>query len=230
MNVVRKIEVFGDSILKGIQLNPFSKKYQVDNHIGIDALSSRFSLQIENRSKFGCTLGKGYELLRKFLDSGFRCDAVVMDFGGNDCDFDWKAVSEDPTAEHSPHTPLALFVELYQKAIELVRRHGIVPILTTLPPLVPQRFFDWFCGKYNRENILSWLGDINAIYRYQENYSRTVGKIAQAAAVPLVDLRGVFLRHRRIEGFFCEDGTHPNTEGQKLITGAFLEFAETMLV
>jgi lysophospholipase L1-like esterase len=56
-----------------------------------------------------------------------------------------------------------------------------------------------------------------------------VERIALAASVPLADLRGAFLQHRRIDGYLCEDGIHPNTKGQAVITSAFAEFAEKLL-
>ena len=230
MNVLRKIGVFGDSILKGIQLNPENKRYRVDNHIDTDMLSRKYSLEIKNCSKFGCTAKKGGAVLEKHLENGLICDAVIMDFGGNDCDFDWKAISEHPDTAHEPNVPLAVFVDTYREIIRKLKQKNILPILTTLPPLDPQRFFNWFFKGLNKENILKWLGSVNAIYRYQENYSRTVEKIARDEAVPLVDLRGAFLRHHRIEHFICDDGTHPNTAGQALITAAFSEFAQTMVL
>ena len=59
MNITRKIEVFGDSILKGIQVNAFNKRYHVDNNIDVDMLSKKFSLDIVNRSRLGHTVTKG---------------------------------------------------------------------------------------------------------------------------------------------------------------------------
>lgn len=227
--VIKNIEIFGDSILKGIQLNPKNMRYCVDNNIDIKTISQKHSLVIRNHSQFGCTIQKGYAALLKWLDKGYPCDMIVMDFGGNDCDFNWAEIAEQPFAEHKPHTPLDVFAETYRQIIDKLKQKNILPVLTTLPPLEPQRFFDWFCKGLNKENIMKWLGNINTIYRYQENYSRMAEKIAHAAAVPLVDLRGAFLKHRRIEHLLCEDGTHPNTAGQKLITDAFLEFAETMV-
>jgi lysophospholipase L1-like esterase len=226
MNVIKKIDVFGDSILKGIQINPGNLKYFVDNHIGIDIISKKHSLSIQNFSKFGCTITKGYSLIKKRLETDLECDTIVMDFGGNDCDFDWKAISENPDAKHNPKTPINTFIETYYSIIKLLKEKHILPILTTLPPLEPQRFFDWFCNGLNKENILKWLGNVNTIYRYQENYSRSIEKIAYNTRCPLVDLRGAFLENRRIEDLLCEDGTHPNTKGQELITSAFLDFAE----
>ncbi len=225
MNVVKQIKVFGDSILKGIQLDQEDMRYRVNNHIDIDMLSKKYSLLIENCSKFGCTITKGRQLLQKRLENGLTCYAVVMDYGGNDCDFNWRAVAAEPDAEHRPNTPMDIFVDTYHEMIDMLKSRGILPILTNLPPIEPYRFFDWFCQGLNKENILRWLGGHNTIYRYHENYSRMIEEIARKAQVPLVDLRGAFLSKRRIDDLLCVDGTHPNTSGQRLITTAFSDFA-----
>ena len=226
MKTIKNIEVFGDSILKGVQVNPEDLRYKIDNNIDIDAISKKHSLNIFNRSKFGCTIGMGIEMIERWLGRGGSCDTIVMDFGGNDCDFNWKEISERPNDEHQPKTPLAVFTDTYHRLIEMLKSRDILPILSTLPPISPQKFFDWFCGNLNKVNVLKWLGDINSIYRYQEKYSRAVEDIAREHNVPLVDLRGEFLKSRRLEHLLCIDGTHPNTEGQKTITKAFLDFAD----
>ena len=225
MEVIKKIEVFGDSILRGIQLNVQNMRYHISNNIDLDMLSKKFSLNIVNHSRFGCTVTKGGRNLKKFLAEGGSCDAVVMDFGGNDCDYDWKQISDHPEAEHNPNTPMNTFIDTYLDIIKTLTDSGIKPILTNLPPLEPQKFFDWFCGGFNKANIMSWLGDVNAIYRHQEQYSRNVEKIASETGSPIVDLRGAFLEHKNIGKLLCEDGIHPNTAGQKVITQAFDKFA-----
>ena len=105
-------------------------------------------------------------------------------------------------------------------------RHDIVPILTTLPPLEPQLFFDWWCGRLDREAVRRWLGSECNIYAHQERYSRAVEQLAREEHVPLVDIRGAFLDHGHLDTLLCEDGTHPNSAGQALIGQAFREFAE----
>lgn len=226
MDIIKKVDIYGDSILKGVQINPENKRYHVDNHIDIDMISKTHDVEIENYSKFGCTVTKAESILTAQLEKGFSCDTVIMDFGGNDCDFKWKEISENPDNLHLPNTPMDIFVSTYKKIIRTLKENKILPVLTTLPPLDPQRFFDWFCKGLNRENVLKWLGSVNTIYRYQEWYSREVEKIAREENVPLVDLRGAFLKHFRVDYLLCEDGVHPNTEGQKVITSAFLEFAK----
>jgi lysophospholipase L1-like esterase len=225
MIVHRNVEVFGDSILKGIQLDDASLRYHIDNNIDVQMIEKSYFLSISNFSKFGCTITKGLALIEKrLIGDKPRCDAIVMDFGGNDCDFDWKAVSERPEDEHYPNTSLEVFAETYRKIIMLLKEKGIRPIITTLPPLDSHRFFNWFCSGLDKANVLKWLGSVESIYRWQENYSRTIERIAAETGTLLVDLRGAFLKHRKLEQLLCADGTHPNTEGQRVITQAFLEF------
>ena len=229
MNIKRNVEIFGDSILKGIQINPKNMRYHVDNNIDVETIEKNHSLAIKNFSRLGCTIIQGLALIEKRLKGEDPvCDAIIMDYGGNDCDFKWKEIAECPEGEHMPNTPLDVFVETYHKIIGMLKEKGIRPIMTTLPPLSAQRFFQWFCNGLNKENILKWLGSVEAIYRWQETYSRAVEKIAAEMNTLLVDMRGAFLKHRKIENLLCEDGAHPNTEGQKIITQAFLDFLENL--
>jgi len=223
------IALYGDSILKGIQVNPVNKKYYVDNNINVEMLSEKYSLQIKNYSSFGCTVTKGKSLLNKRLESNNTCDAIIMDYGGNDCDYNWKAISENPKGNFLPNTPIDLFKDTYCDIIDTLKKKGILPILTTLPPLEPQRFFDWFCKDLNKKNILMWLGEVKNIYYHQESYSKIIEQIALDKHVPLVDIRGDFLKLGDINSLLCEDGTHPNTTGQKVISSTFNKFADRLL-
>ncbi len=223
------IGVFGDSILKGIQINPVNKKYYVNNNIDTEIMSKKYPIQIQNYSSFGCTVKKGSDLLKKRLEKNIGCDVIVMDYGGNDCDYNWKAISENPGGNHLPNTPIELFSEIYCGIIDTLKKKSILPILTTLPPLEPQGFFDWFCRNLNKKNILMWLGDIDNIYFHQESYSRVIEKIALEKQVPLIDLRGAFLKAGNVKEFLCEDGTHPNTSGQKIIASSFNIFAKEFI-
>jgi lysophospholipase L1-like esterase len=190
-------------------------------------IEKKHYLSIRNFSKFGCTITKGLELLENRLKGNEPlCDAIIMDFGGNDCDFNWKAISEHPDDEHFPYTPLDVFVKTYHKIIALLKDYGIRPIMTTLPPLDANKFFNWFCKGLDKAKVLKWLGSIDNIYNWQESYSRAVERISKETNTLIVDLRGAFLRQRRLERLLCEDGTHPNTEGQRIISQTFLKFID----
>jgi hypothetical protein len=126
---------------------------------------------VKNGSHFGATVVKGERLLERLLERETPCDAVVMDFGGNDCDFRWDQVAADPEGDHRPNVPLPEFLQRYREMIARLRLHGITPVLTTLPPLEPERFFSWWCGKLDQAAVRRWLGSLTNIYAHQENYS-----------------------------------------------------------
>ncbi len=229
LNKMMNIGVYGDSILKGIQINPENKKYYVNNNIDVDILSEKYSIQIKNYSSFGCTVTKGRNMLKKGLEKNIRCDAILMDYGGNDCDYNWKAISENPEGIYSPNTPIEIFKETYCDIIDMLKKKGILPILTTLPPLEPQSFFNWFCRDLNKKNILIWLGEIKNIYYHQESYSKMIERIALEKQTPIVDLRAEYIKSGKEKELLCEEGTHPNTLGQKVIELSFNNFANGFL-
>jgi lysophospholipase L1-like esterase len=92
-------------------------------------------------------------------------------------------------------------------------------VLLTLPPIDSRRYLRFICRDgLSRENILRWLGDVDAIYRWQEKYSAMVGAIAAEEGLRVIDLRGCFLRDGHSpEELLCEDGIHPSRLGQSLI-------------
>ena len=229
MEKLLKVELLGDSILKGIQVNPINKRYCVDNHMELDELSKKYAMEIENCSSFGCTVTKGSKQLQKLLDKNIKYNVVIMDFGGNDCDYNWSEIAKNPEGEHLPNTPIDVFIKTYCDMINKLKEKGIQPILTTLPPLNPENFFNWFCGSLDKVNILKWLGDINRIYLHQETYSKAVEDIAKKMQVPLIDIRKAFLNYGDTKELLCEDGTHPNTIGQKIISSTLSDFAGKMV-
>ena len=91
-----QITIYGDSITKGVLME--GGRYLI-NSTGLAALAQRFSLLIRNRSKFGCTIDKGLARMHHDLDGQTAPNGVtVLEYGGNDCDFDWAAVAADPDA------------------------------------------------------------------------------------------------------------------------------------
>ena len=225
----RQVTLLGDSILKGIQVDLGDRRYRTHNEINVEALESEFQLSIHNDAHFGATVRKGSRLLDRMLARKLPCDMMVMDFGGNDCDFRWKEIAEDPTGDHQPNVPLPEFVELYREMIRRVRSHGIRPILTNLPPLDSERFFNWWCGDLDREAVLRWLGDVGRIYRHQELYSDAVAALAFAEGVPLIDVRRQFLPQRDLSGLIAADGIHLTMSGYRCLFDTLADWVRARL-
>lgn len=213
------IGVFGDSIGKGIVLPPNSTRYrtfklEVHKLVGMHEQD----LNIDNYCMMGSTITKGLSILERHTSKIKQYKNVFLEFGGNDCDYNWSAISEQPTLDHHCNTPIDQFLVQYEKMIQLIRASGGNPIMLTLPPLSADRYFNWISRKLNKDHILRWLGgDVNLIYRWQELYNAQVSMLASRLSVPLIDIRSAFLIQPKYDQFICEDGIHPNERGYELI-------------
>lgn len=223
---LESLYIFGDSIMKGVMLDPSNKRYVIQKGPGAEAFSHTTGLIVTNDSKFGCTITRGRERIEKALAQGKRFDAVLLEYGGNDCDFDWKKVSADPDGEHQPKTPLDQFIAEYKKIINLLRSHLVTPIIMTLPPIDAHKYLNWLAmNGLSRENILNWLGDEQMIYRFQELYSQTAASIARETGVLIADVRTAFLSRRDFNDLICDDGIHPTEKGHAIIYNALADAA-----
>lgn len=211
------VTVYGDSILKGVLFE--DGRYIVD-HEWEEKLAARFGLRVVNRSRFGNTIQKALARIQK--DSGTPCaedEYALLEFGGNDCDYDWASIAAAPETEHVCRTPPELFTDCYRRAIRLLRGAGRRPVLATLPPINAELYLRFLCRNgLSRDNIVRWLGDVERIYRWQENYSHLVEQLSREEAAPIVDLRRPFLMDTRApSALLCADGIHPSRAGQGLI-------------
>jgi len=222
------VTIFGDSILKGILLE--DGRYTV-NHEWEERFSDKYGIEIRNQSHMGLTVEKGLSRMENDIRRGHMPgDYAVIGFGGNDCDYQWEEVAEDPEGEHACHVPAERFCELYRKAIRLVRQAGAKPVCVVPPPIDSEKYLNHICsGGLNRERILQWLGDANAIYRWEERYARLGEWTAEQEGTMLVDLREPFLAKRRLDCLLCDDGIHPSQEGQALIYESFCSFTDELL-
>jgi len=211
--------IFGDSVAKGVVFDGARKKYGLLKDSFANIVGSRQNIAIANFARFGCTISMGGEILKRHEGELGRYDYTILEFGGNDCDYNWAKVSENPLEQHQCNTPIPQFVEKYAELIGRVRQNGGRPVILNLPPIDPQRYFNWICRGLNEKNILTFLGEIEIIYHWQEMYSKAVEALAVKEKVPLIDIRSAFLRKKDFTPYLCADGIHPNDAGHRLISG-----------
>ncbi len=225
------LHVYGDSVLKGIVMDRESGQYAALKEDDFAPLAAAYGIQVTNKAKFGYTVTRGWAFLSRALEKASAasvplCDRMILEFGGNDCNFDWKAVSDHPEEAHQPMTPRGEFAETLKEMIAALRENGVTPILVSLPPIHAKRYFDRICAStpgVDPDTILAWLGgDTEMIYRYQELYSQTVTRVAYETGCSCIDLRSAFLDKHNYSALLCDDGIHPNEAGHRLI-------AETLL-
>ena len=223
MTDIKKAIVWGDSVAKGVVYDESRSRYALSKSSAVKLVAEALDIEIVNRSRMGMTANEGLEMLRKDISGGMSADVAIIEFGGNDCDFDWRLISKTPHEVHLPKTTAEVFENKMKMMISEVRAAGMRPYLVTLPPIDAEKYFDFISRDgLSKENILEWLGDKNHIYRYHERYSVLISKIAREMGTKVLDVRAAFLGLWNSNRLFCKDGIHPTDEGQRVIAEAVL--------
>lgn len=223
--MIQSVCIFGDSVAKGVIFDAVKNKYSLLKESFANIVERQQNISIFNFARFGCTVSMGGEILKRHESELNRFDYTILEFGGNDCDYNWAEISENPFRPHKCNTPIPEFREKYMELISRVLKSGGRPVLLNLPPIDPKRYFRWISQGLNGNNILAFLGEIEAIYRWQEMYSKAVEDLASEENIPLIDIRSGFMNKKNFSYYLCEDGIHPNDKGHRLISCAIRERA-----
>jgi len=220
------VVIYGDSIMKGAV--PDGQRYRSVMAQILPRLAEKYGLSVTNRARFGCTIDKGQAMLQKDLQADtLPYRVALVEYGGNDCDYDWAAIARDPQGTHLPKTGMQEFLRTLENMVDQLLQKHIQPLLMTLPPISAERYLSCICqrGGLERGSILRWLGgEEQMIYRYQEMYSAAILKLALRRRLPLVDVRSYFLDKHNYASLISPDGIHPSEAGYSLILSAFDDF------
>ncbi len=226
------IGIWGDSILKGIIFDENLKKYIPLKYCAVQILKDHFTdIEIKNHARFGNVITKGEAMIRKSIETGTVPDLAIIEFGGNDCDFNWSEVSADFQSEHFPNTTVELYREKMTNIVSMLKHNGSFPVIMNLPPISSDRYFDWFCQDKHTDaqRVLTWLREKNVIYRTQERYSHIADITAKDLNIPLMDIRNVFLGIRDYSEYLCIDGIHLNEKGQAMLGNTMIDELKKIL-
>lgn len=223
----KKITVFGDSIGKGI----FTEKGKIvrAKESAVSLASSYYGVPIDNRSAYGQSLSRVWErkLTERYLreiDPAER-NVAVLELGGNDADFDWAEVCLAPEKEHLPRTEIGEFSRRLGEIVDRLRSAGVKVYVCSIVPVSSRKYFRNVVSRFGGEtSVLQFFrGDYDTISRHQEMFNNEILMCACRRGVPVIDLRRKFLDTNRFEEMMCEDGIHPNEDGQRAIFQAVKE-------
>ena len=223
-----KLVALGDSVIKGVILDSVEGRgrYSLADKSIVDRCAECLGVEGVNLGKMGCTIEAGERILDRFTDRVAGARFVLLECGGNDSDYDWKAIAEAPSDMHLARTPIEVFESVYERVVNKVKELGAIPLVLSLPPMDAQRYFEFFSNGWSQErkdNVLRWLGgSTNTIMSGHELYNLATMRVAQRTGVQWIDVTSGLLKDNHFRDYLCDDGIHPNEMGQRKMAEAIL--------
>ena len=224
-----KLVALGDSIIKGVlvQSEGERSRYSLADKSIVECCAEKLGGESLNLGKMGCTIEAGERILNRYLDKMSGAQYVLLEYGGNDSDYNWQEIAEAPEKEHFPRTRLEVFEQVYERVINKIKEMGAIPLVLSLPPMDAERYFAFFSQKWEdgfRANVMRWLGgSTNTIMSGHELYNLATIRIAQRTGAQWVDVTSGLLKGHNFRAYLCDDGIHPNERGQRMIAEAVLQ-------
>lgn len=224
-----KLVALGDSIIKGVlvQSEGERSRYSLADKSIVECCAEKLGGESLNLGKMGCTIEAGERILDRYLDKMSGARYVLLEYGGNDSDYNWQEIAEAPEKEHFPRTRLEVFEEVYERVVCKIKQMGAIPLVLSLPPMDAERYFAFFSQKWEdgfRANVMRWLGgSTNTIMSGHELYNIATMRVAQRTGAQWVDVTSGLLKDHNFRAYLCDDGIHPNERGQRLIAEAVLQ-------
>ncbi len=210
-----KLVVFGDSILKGVITIPDSGKlFDVTENDSLTLAQKKLGFELDNRSIYGNITSKGLVKLQKFFDKGETADFCIIEFGSNDCDYDWGTLIQK--------VPLAGYLENLKQMVNLCRANKVTPLMMGLIPYVCDDWFKTIIKGQNEAAILNFLGGTaETLGKNQLIYKNAQADFVKENNVQFLDPWELFQGHKEL---MCYDGIHPNEDGYVKLSDAWVSF------
>ena len=211
-----KILIYGDSIMRGVTYCSERRRHTLCQGHNLPKLSE-LGFEVKNFSRMGATVDYGLDITEKTIAECDKNTHVILEYGGNDCDYNWADISSSPLTPHLPRTVECEFEKKYKILINKLRRASHDVRLATLIPVDSEKYIKWITKNNSYDNIIGWLGDVSMLHRWQERYNRIIERIAKEEGLHLLDLREDFLLAHDYKELISEDGIHPSDKGHELI-------------
>lgn len=210
-----KLVVFGDSILKGVITIPNSGKlFDVTENDSLTLAQKKLGFELDNRSIYGNITSKGLVKLQKFFDKGETADFCIIEFGSNDCDYDWGTLIQK--------VPLEEYLENLKQMVNLCRANKVTPLMMGLIPYVCDDWFKTIIKGQDEAAILNFLGGSSeTLGKNQLVYKNAQAGFVKDNNVQFLDPWELFQGHKEL---MCYDGIHPNEKGYALLADAWVKF------
>ena len=169
----------------------------------------------KNNGRFGLTSRKFLKDILKYEDAG--TDIVFFGIGGNDCNYNWKEISDHPDDVHLPAVSKNEYENNLYQIYDSFKKSNFKVIALNFPPLHAEKFFSFLSKHLCGNNILKWLKNVSRIYYHHESYNKIFESVTRVCNIDMIDIRSRFLMEDDLDNLVGIDGMHPQATGHELI-------------
>ncbi|WP_100488205.1 SGNH/GDSL hydrolase family protein [Sporolactobacillus pectinivorans] len=210
-----KIVCFGDSVTRGITFVRGRFKIIRDNYPVLLQRLLGDQDEVLNKGVFN----DNSDLLVERLDKDvlqLHPDLVLINIGGNDCNFRWDQVAQLPEEEHVPIVPLNRYLSNIKQIVRQISASGAVPVVLSLLPLDPARYYHSLMEHYSH-SIGHWISCCGGIEHWHGMYNRSLKEMVHSSGIPSLDIRSAFKSKGDFSDLINEDGLHPTAKGYAVL-------------
>jgi len=225
------VVVFGDSILKGVITLPESKNlFDVTQNDALSYAREKLDFDLDNRSIYGNITTKGLLKMQKYFEKGNHADFCIIEFGSNDCDYDWtifKAGAQLPPFDQiQPKVPFEQYLANISEMVKLCRDNKVTPIIMNLIPYVCSDWFKTISKGNDADAILRFLGGSpETLGKNQEKYNTALTSYAKENKVKILDYWEITTRIQDFQKkYMGPDGIHLNEDGYEHLGLSFYTY------
>ena len=212
-----RIICFGDSVTRGISYVRGRLRILKENYPALlqAALTQHGEFDVVNKGVFN---DNSDLLVSRLADDVLmeHPDYVLIEIGGNDCNFRWDEVALAKDGEHEPIVPLDRYLTNLQHIVLVLRENGITPVLMNLLPLDPVRYYNAVCAQHG-SNVAHWIGRCGGIEHWHGMYNRALVQLVHRLNVLTIDVRTAFKQAADLSVLLSDDGIHPTAEGYRVM-------------
>ncbi|WP_433750937.1 SGNH/GDSL hydrolase family protein [Falsibacillus pallidus] len=226
-----KMICLGDSITRGVSFTGGRLRIMKENYPSL--LQQNFvqtgkeQIEIINKGVFN----DNSDSLIKRVDKDVileQPDFALLNIGGNDCDFNWGKVAEEPDSPHEPTVPIERYLKNVSQLIDTLKTADITPIVLTLPPLDPVRYYKNIASRFGT-SISHWINTVGGIEHWHGSYNRSLNMLLdQMDSIKRIDVRSYIKKAGDLASLISDDGIHLTKKGYKVMSDAI--FAELSLM
>lgn len=212
-----KIVCFGDSLTRGVTFVKGRLRIIKDNYptfLQELLVNAKADMNVINKGVFNDNSDLLLARLEKdVLDES--PDVVILGIGGNDCDFRWEEVADKPEVHHEPVVPLDRYLENVKTILTQVKEAGILPMVVTMPPLDPVRYYKSISERTSTA-ISHWVSLMGGIEHWHGNYNRQLNRLLDEWGLHKIDVRTAIKKAGDLADLISDDGIHLTAKGYRV--------------